>query len=141
MSGRHDAGRPVQDRPEVVAAGRRQIGEIAADRGELRLAQTHYQHAAILARDAYAAERATRADPVRWLLADEVGLGKTVEACLVLNHLLRTGRADRTVVVLWGDHGWHLGEYGIWGKATNYEIGTRVPLIVAVSTAVAASRQ
>ena len=39
------------------------------------------------------------ADPVRWLLADEVGLGKTVEACLILNHLLRTGRAERTLVV------------------------------------------
>ena len=47
----------------------------------------------------YVAERATRADPVRWLLADEVGLGKTVEACLILNHLLRTGRAERTLVV------------------------------------------
>ena len=38
----------------------------------------------------HVAERATRADPVRWLLADEVGLGKTVEACLILNHLVRT---------------------------------------------------
>lgn len=47
----------------------------------------------------YTAERATRADPVRWLLADEVGLGKTVEACLILNHLLRTGRADSALVV------------------------------------------
>ena len=36
------------------------VGEIGARRGELRLSQTHYQHAAILARDAYAAERATR---------------------------------------------------------------------------------
>lgn len=47
----------------------------------------------------YAAESATRAPLVRWLLADEVGLGKTVEACLILNHLLRTGRADRTLVI------------------------------------------
>ncbi|HZE88165.1 MAG TPA: SNF2-related protein [Verrucomicrobiae bacterium] len=47
----------------------------------------------------YVAERATRSDPVRWLLADEVGLGKTVEACLILNHLVRTGRARRTLVV------------------------------------------
>jgi ATP-dependent helicase HepA len=47
----------------------------------------------------HVAERATRADPVRWLLADEVGLGKTVEACLILNHLVRTGRAERTLVV------------------------------------------
>ncbi|HQR47205.1 MAG TPA: SNF2-related protein, partial [Thermoanaerobaculia bacterium] len=47
----------------------------------------------------HVAERATAADPVRWLLADEVGLGKTIEACLVLSRLLRTGRADRTLVV------------------------------------------
>jgi ATP-dependent helicase HepA len=47
----------------------------------------------------HAAERAAAADPVRWLLADEVGLGKTIEACLVLSHLVRTGRADRCLVV------------------------------------------
>ncbi len=37
--------------------------------------------------------------PVRWLLADEVGLGKTVEACLIMNRLIHTGRAERTLVV------------------------------------------
>ncbi|HEX5043352.1 MAG TPA: helicase-related protein [Candidatus Polarisedimenticolaceae bacterium] len=47
----------------------------------------------------YAAERASMSDPVRWMLADEVGLGKTVEACLILNHLVRTGRAERLLVV------------------------------------------
>lgn len=47
----------------------------------------------------HAAERASAADPVRWLLADEVGLGKTVEACLVLNRLVRTGRAERALIV------------------------------------------
>jgi ATP-dependent helicase HepA len=47
----------------------------------------------------YVAERATRTDPVRWLLADEVGLGKTVEACLVLNHLVRTRGIERCLVV------------------------------------------
>ncbi len=45
------------------------------------------------------AERATASDPVRWLLADEVGLGKTIEACLILSRLLRTDRADRTLIV------------------------------------------
>jgi ATP-dependent helicase HepA len=47
----------------------------------------------------HAAERATAAEPVRWLLADEVGLGKTIEACLVLSRLVRTGRAERCLVV------------------------------------------
>ena len=40
------------------------------------------------------------------------------------------GLAENTIVVLWGDHGWHLGDMGIWGKATNYEIATRVPLMI-----------
>lgn len=47
----------------------------------------------------HVAEHATAADPVRWLLADEVGLGKTVEACLILNHLVRTRRVERCLVV------------------------------------------
>ena len=42
----------------------------------------------------YVADRACWSNPVRWLLADDVGLGKTVEACLILNRLARTGRAE-----------------------------------------------
>ncbi|WP_109831759.1 sulfatase [Reichenbachiella versicolor] len=36
---------------------------------------------------------------------------------------------DNTVIILWSDHGWHLGDMGVWGKATNYEIATRVPML------------
>jgi len=39
------------------------------------------------------------------------------------------GIRDNTIIVVWSDHGWHLGDMGVWGKATNYEIATRVPLI------------
>ena len=47
----------------------------------------------------HTARRALEDDPVRWLLADEVGLGKTIEACLILSALLRTGRAERALIV------------------------------------------
>ncbi|MGE3190577.1 MAG: helicase-related protein [Vicinamibacterales bacterium] len=47
----------------------------------------------------HVAERATAGAPVRWLLADEVGLGKTIEASLILNKLVHTGRVDRCLVV------------------------------------------
>jgi ATP-dependent helicase HepA len=45
------------------------------------------------------AERATAADPVRWLLADEVGLGKMIESCLILNRLVHAGKIERCLVV------------------------------------------
>lgn len=42
----------------------------------------------------------------------------------------KAGVRDNTIIIVWGDHGWHLGEMGIWGKATNYEISARVPLMI-----------
>jgi ATP-dependent helicase HepA len=47
----------------------------------------------------HVAERATATDPVRWLLADEVGLGKTIEASLILNKLVHAGKVTRCLVV------------------------------------------
>lgn len=40
--------------------------------------------------------------------------------------------ADETLVVLWGDHGWHLGEHDVWGKHTLFDVSLRAPLIVRV---------
>jgi len=37
---------------------------------------------------------------------------------------------DSTIVVLWGDHGYHLGEHGWWNKVTVFDIGARVPLVI-----------
>ena len=50
----------------------------------------------------------------------------------LLTELAERQVADNTVVVLWGDHGFHLGEQGLWAKANNFELSTRVPLIVAM---------
>ncbi len=47
----------------------------------------------------HVAERASITDPVRWLLADEVGLGKTIEASLILNRLVHAGKVTRCLVV------------------------------------------
>ena len=48
----------------------------------------------------------------------------------VLAELDRLGLAENTIVVIWGDHGWHLGEHNFWGKHNTMHLATRVPLIV-----------
>jgi arylsulfatase A-like enzyme len=49
----------------------------------------------------------------------------------VLDALEASGLANNTIIILWSDHGWHLGEKGISGKNTLWERSTRVPLIFA----------
>lgn len=49
----------------------------------------------------------------------------------LLKKLDELGIRDNTIIVIWGDQGYHLGEMGLWAKATNYEYGTRVPIIVS----------
>lgn len=58
----------------------------------------------------------------------------------VLAALEATGRAGETIIVLWSDHGWHLGEKLITGKNTLWERSTRVPLILAGPRIAAAAR-
>jgi len=50
----------------------------------------------------------------------------------VLDELQRLGLADNTIVIVWGDHGWHLGDHTIWGKHTSFERALRSTLIVRV---------
>ena len=50
-------------------------------------------------------------------------IGKVIDA------LDQLKLSDNTIVVLWGDHGFHLGDLGIWTKHTNYEQANRIPIV------------
>jgi len=47
----------------------------------------------------------------------------------LLNELENQGVAENTIIVLWGDHGWHLGDHALWCKHSNFEQATHAPLI------------
>ncbi len=49
----------------------------------------------------------------------------------ILEQLDASGARGNTIVVLWGDHGWHLGEHAIWGKHSLFEESLRSPLIIS----------
>lgn len=48
----------------------------------------------------------------------------------IIQKLKKTGADKNTIIVLWGDHGWHLGEHAIWGKHSLFEESLRSPLII-----------
>lgn len=50
----------------------------------------------------------------------------------VLDELERLGLAENTIVVVWSDHGYHLGEQSLWNKHSNFEVATLTPVILAV---------
>ena len=50
----------------------------------------------------------------------------------LLKGLKESGLEDNTIVILWGDHGWKLGEHGMWCKHTQFELDNHVPMILKV---------
>jgi iduronate 2-sulfatase len=53
-------------------------------------------------------------------------LGETLKA------LTESGLRDSTIIVLWSDHGYHLGDHGLWNKHSNFEEATRIPIMISV---------
>jgi iduronate 2-sulfatase len=49
---------------------------------------------------------------------------------MLLEEINQLGVSDQTIIVLWGDHGWHLGDHGLWCKHSNFEQATKAPLIM-----------
>ena len=49
----------------------------------------------------------------------------------ILRELKEQALSNNTIIVVWSDHGYHLGEQGLWTKGNNYELSTRVPLIIS----------
>jgi iduronate 2-sulfatase len=50
----------------------------------------------------------------------------------LLSELDRLGIRKNTIIVLWGDHGWHLGDHGLWNKHTNFEQATHVLMMMSI---------
>jgi arylsulfatase A-like enzyme len=59
----------------------------------------------------------------------------------LLDALEAEGLAENTIIVLWGDHGWQLGDHGLWHKHTNFELATRAPLLISVPHAKTAGQK
>lgn len=91
----------------------------------------------------------------RWMLENNewANAVQGYEACIsfsdamlgkLIDGLKKSGKADNTIIVLWSDHGMHIGEKEQWEKFTLWEESTRVPLIVivpGVTTAGASSKE
>ncbi|MEL7121099.1 MAG: sulfatase-like hydrolase/transferase, partial [Bacteroidota bacterium] len=78
-------------------------------------------------------ERPIKEDKQRELIHGYMASVSYVDAQigLLLDKLEELGIADNTIICLWGDHGFHLGDHGLWTKHTNFEQAVRSPMIIS----------
>ena len=71
-------------------------------------------------------------DTIRTLRQGYYASVSYVDALLgnLISHMKEIGIYENTIIVVWGDHGWKLGDHNSWGKMTNYNIDLQVPVIV-----------
>ncbi|MCP4511992.1 MAG: sulfatase [Fuerstiella sp.] len=109
------------DLDDLPASGRKLARKVYDPSGERDFATPGGDHANVIAHDQWC--KAVQAYLATISFVD-THVGRLLEA------LEQSGHADNTIVVLWGDHGWHLGEKQHWRKHALWETTTRTPLII-----------
>jgi arylsulfatase A-like enzyme len=119
------------DLEDVPAFGRRLAREVYDPSGEKNFAPPQGDHANVI-------------DNGQWRKAVQAYLATISFADAQIGRVLRaleqSEHAHNTLVVLWGDHGWHLGEKEHWRKHALWDVSTRTPLIVAAPNGLAKDR-
>jgi arylsulfatase A-like enzyme len=116
------------DLTDVPAFGKRLAREVYDPSGEKNFATWGGDHANVIANGQW--QNAVQAYLATISFAD-AQIGRVLDALQESEHV------DNTVIVLWGDHGWHLGEKEHWRKHALWDVSTRTPLIVVAPEGVA----
>ena len=120
------------DLTDVPAFGKKLSREVYDPSGEKNFATRGGDHANVIANGQW--QTAVQAYLATISFAD-AQIGRVLDA------LNKSEHADNTIIVLWGDHGWHLGEKEHWRKHALWDVSTRTPLIfVAPKRSIAAGR-